>query len=86
MKKYHEISSLRFEAHFLYVVVDNCEYRIDLHKHSPKLANASESARQNFIVSPAGYGIHWPALDEDLSLDGMIRSAQQENTASAAHN
>ncbi|MGH7491360.1 MAG: DUF2442 domain-containing protein [bacterium] len=83
MKKLHEVSSLRFEEHFLCFVVDNREYRIDLHKHSPKLANADEPARQHFIISPAGYGIHWPALDEDLSIDGMIRFAQQENTASA---
>jgi Protein of unknown function (DUF2442) len=28
----------------------------------------------NFEVSPSGYGIHWPELDEDLSIDGMIKS------------
>jgi len=24
------------------------------------------------VVSPSGYGIHWPELDEDLSVDGLI--------------
>jgi hypothetical protein len=28
--------------------------------------------RERFEVSPAGYGIHWPDLDEDLSIDGLI--------------
>jgi hypothetical protein len=84
MKKHHEVSNLRFEDDFLYFVADNREYRIDLRKHSPKLANANGQARLHFVVSPAGYGIHWPALDEDLSFDGMIRFAQQASTASAA--
>jgi hypothetical protein len=28
--------------------------------------------RNNFEVSPSGYGIHWPLIDEDLSIDGLI--------------
>jgi len=27
-------------------------------------------------VSPSGYGIHWPELDEDLSIDGMIKATK----------
>jgi len=33
----------------------------------------------NFEVSPSGYGIHWPELDEDLSIDGMIKAAKVRN-------
>jgi hypothetical protein len=29
-----------------------------------------------FEVSPSGYGIHWPELDEDLSIDGMIKAGK----------
>ena len=25
--------------------------------------------------APGGYGIHWPLLDEDLSVSGLLRSA-----------
>jgi hypothetical protein len=25
-----------------------------------------------FEVSPSGYGIHWPRLDEDISIDGLL--------------
>jgi hypothetical protein len=32
----------------------------------------------NFEVSPSGYGIHWPELDEDLSIDGMIKTQRFE--------
>ena len=37
----------------------------------PKLAAASDFERANFEVMP--FGIHWPALDEDLSIAGMLR-------------
>ena len=25
-------------------------------------------------LSPSGYGIHWPELDEDLLIDGLLRA------------
>jgi hypothetical protein len=37
----------------------------------PILANASFKDRQSFEITP--FGIHWPALDEDLSIGGMLR-------------
>jgi hypothetical protein len=39
---------------------------------SERLATASEAARRNAVLSPGGYGIHWPELDEDLSVDGLF--------------
>jgi hypothetical protein len=44
----------------------------DLRQYSKKLAGADERAKMNFEVSPSGYGIHWPDLDEDLSIDGLL--------------
>ena len=41
-----------------------------------RLASADERTKMNFEVSPSGYGIHWAELDEDLSIDGMIRAAK----------
>ena len=40
----------------------------------PLLKNASEAQRQNFEISPSGYGIHWPDLDEDISIKSFISS------------
>ena len=40
---------------------------------SPALAAASEAERLNAELSPGGYGIHWPLLDEDLSVNGLLR-------------
>ena len=39
---------------------------------STGLAAATPEQRANCEISPAGYGILWPDLDEDLSIDGLI--------------
>src|SRR4051812_38396633 len=33
----------------------------------PRLTKATPKQLQNFEISPSGYGIHWPDLDEDIS-------------------
>lgn len=38
----------------------------------PTLYNATKSERENHEISPAGIGIHWPDLDEDLSIAGLM--------------
>ena len=41
----------------------------------PRLFGATEAQRANWQVSAAGYGIHWPDVDEDLSTEGLLRGA-----------
>jgi hypothetical protein len=41
----------------------------------PRLAVATQQQRENWKVCAAGYGIHWPDLDEDLSTEGLLRGA-----------
>lgn len=41
----------------------------------PKLLHASKEQRNNWKIAGAGYGIHWPDLDEDLSTEGLLRGA-----------
>ena len=76
MKKYHDVKNVRFEKHYLLLTVDGRNFRIDLRQQSKKLTSADERAKANFQISPSGYGIHWPELDEDLSIDGMIKLAK----------
>jgi hypothetical protein len=80
MKKYHYVTDLRFDKHYLLVRVDGKDYRTDLRQHSKRLASAEERTKMNFEVSPSGYGIHWPELDEDLSIDGMIKTPRIRQT------
>lgn len=49
----------------------------------PRLLNASSEQRSHWKVAGAGYGIHWPDLDEDLSTQGLLRGAPA--AAEAAH-
>ena len=41
----------------------------------PRLLEASPEQRRNWRISGAGYGIHWPDLDEDLSTEGLLRGS-----------
>ena len=41
----------------------------------PKLLDATPGQRLNWKLSSAGYGIHWPDIDEDLSTAGLLRGA-----------
>jgi hypothetical protein len=38
----------------------------------PRLLHASPAQRANWILAGAGYGIHWPELDEDLTVEGLL--------------
>ena len=41
----------------------------------PRLLSATMEQRSRWKVSGAGYGIHWPEIDEDLSTEGLLRGA-----------
>lgn len=41
----------------------------------PRLLNASSEQLTQWEVCCGGYGIHWEALDEELSTEGMLRGA-----------
>lgn len=38
----------------------------------PRLAHGTPAERANFQISSAGYGIHWPDLDEDIGVEGLL--------------
>jgi hypothetical protein len=41
----------------------------------PRLAEADERQRANWRLIGRGQGIHWPDVDEDISVAGLLRSA-----------
>jgi hypothetical protein len=41
----------------------------------PRLLDATPEERRNWKISGAGYGIHWPDVDEDLTTEGLLREA-----------
>jgi hypothetical protein len=38
----------------------------------PRLAHGTPAERTNFQISGAGYGVHWPDLDEDIGVEGLL--------------
>ncbi len=38
----------------------------------PRLAHGTPVERANFQISGAGYGIHWPDLDDDIGVEGLL--------------
>ena len=72
MNKYHNIENVAFEKEKLIIRIDNKQYSFPLADVSKRLANASRAEREKYEISPSGYGLHWPLLDEDLSIDGLV--------------
>ena len=72
MKRLHDIEKVRFDKDSLFITVDGREYAFLLADISKRLVGASAAEREKYEISPSGYGIHWPLIDEDLSIDGLI--------------
>jgi len=38
-----------------------------------RLSEATPAQRANFRLIGSGQGVHWPEVDEDISVEGMLR-------------
>ncbi len=72
MSKYHHIRNLRFTKNQLIIEIDGKEKTFNLNEISKALINASDVEKTVYEISPSGYGVHWPLLDEDISIDGLL--------------
>lgn len=41
----------------------------------PRLLHATVEQRARWELAGAGFGIHWPEIDEDLSTEGLLAGA-----------
>lgn len=73
----HTIQAIVFKQNFICLQIDGQELTISLDKVSSKLKSASETERNQYKVSPSGYGIHWSLIDEDLSVDSLLKIASK---------
>ena len=69
----HNIQAITFDQNFIYLQIDGKPIKASLDKVSPKLKSAGNFQREFFKISPSGYGIHWPLIDEDLSVDALLK-------------
>jgi hypothetical protein len=51
----------------------------------PRLLHATAEQRANWVLAGAGYGIHWPDLDEDLSVSGLLPGAPASRKSTEYH-
>lgn len=59
----------------LVLILDGESVSIPWEKCSDRLARASMAERSRAVLSPSGYGIHWPLIDEDLAVGPLLRAA-----------
>jgi hypothetical protein len=74
--KIHNVQSIHVDNAYLHLTVDGQSYRIRWVDCSPRLAEATTAQRQRLEVSPSGYGIHWPEIDEDLAITPLLKRAE----------
>ena len=71
-KKLYHIENMIISNNILSLRVDGQDYNINLEKVSKRLFEAKKNEQDTFKISPSGYGIHWPLIDEDLSINSLI--------------
>ena len=46
----------------------------------PRLAHETPAKRANVQILGAGFGIHWPDLDEDIGVEGILLGKQSNES------
>src|SRR5436305_1308700 len=49
----------------------------------PRLAYGTPEERANVQIARAGYGLHWPELDEDIGVDGLLLGKRSTESAAS---
>lgn len=57
----------------LIVITETGRVSIPWGKCSERLRRATPIERNRAELSPSGYGIHWPLIDEDLAVGPLLR-------------
>lgn len=75
--KIHEVTVDPSDTEFFHFTVDQQQYRIRWSDCSPQLAQATPTQRACVDISPSGYGLHWPLIDEDLAVQPLLQQAER---------
>jgi len=70
--KYYIVKNVTITSKQIIIEINGVEKKWDLADISKLLLNASDVEKSTFEISPSGYGIYWPLIDEDLSIDGLL--------------
>ena len=69
--------NVRASLNGLEITTDSGIYLVRWDLCTPTLQDASQSDRERLELSPSGYGIHWPTLDEDLAIGPLLDVAEK---------
>jgi hypothetical protein len=69
------VRNVRFSADSIHVELEDGRVISAPLVFYPRLLAASADQLENWQISAAGFGIHWPDLDEDLSTEGLLQGA-----------
>ncbi|MCE7980221.1 MAG: DUF2442 domain-containing protein [Caldilinea sp. CFX5] len=73
----HEVAIRQLDECYLYLDVDDQLYRVSWQQCSRKLRHATQQERAFIQISPSGYGLHWPLIDEDLAINPLLKLAEK---------
>lgn len=74
MKISYHISDINFDKDKMIVSVDEKEVIFNIADVSNKLLVASDMERSMYKISPSGYGVHWPLINEDISMNELLKN------------
>ena len=69
----HTIQNIPFDQSSLLLLIDGKQIKVSLEDISKKLKQADDFQRNFYKISPSGYGIHWPLIDEDISVVAILK-------------
>lgn len=49
----------------------------------PRLLHATPEERSNYEIGGRGRGIHWPAIDEDISVQNLLEGRKSDESESS---
>lgn len=75
-RQQHDVQAAWTDDTYLWIIVDGTVYRIRWSACSRRLLEADTTQRTRLAISPSGYGIHWPEIDEDLAIASLLLGAE----------
>ena len=67
---------------FTVALADGRQLTVPLAKF-PRLLQASKEQRADYVITGGGVGLHWDAIDEDISVKGLLLGVFDRSRLSA---
>lgn len=71
VKEAHATRVAFSDESFVVSLADGRELSVPL-SYFPRLLQATEEQRRDYIISGGGTGLHWEDIDEDISVSGLL--------------